>query len=343
LKKSFSAYILLGLIFFTFACTKEKSPPEAQAENVKPAAVKKTEKTEKLNIPITTTDEDYSTIFFVSGGIDTCELYSIGSNGKKLKKLFSAWIKSAVRVSPNGKRFTFNSHSSEWKEDCQAVYDSQRDTLILLRQPDGGVGWYPRWWDNDHIYYRSMGYIYKQNIHTGVFEKITRTRLNKWLDPIWIPELKKFVNVELDSIGTFNMDGSGYSADSLPYRHNTESPPILIRQNGKFMVGYNTGNATKGWAVDEPKPKEWFTIVDLNGRVQININPHNYLQSNRMLSSSCDESGKWMYFTDRLIRDDQETLYILKRQNSVDTNSVQTIAYSTEYTFDYLSVYKERP
>ena len=335
-KKVVITYTLATLLFLSAGCGKGNADSSGQTKAENTAA----ESTGELNIPITATDEDYCTILFSYIENDTEGLYSIGSNGKDLKKLVSARVKSPARVSPRGRRLTFNSHSRELKEDVQAVYDLERDTLILLKQPDGGVGWYPRWWDEDHIYYRSTGFIYKQNIHTGEYQKITKERLRKWLDPIWVPELKKFVNVEKRFIATFNMDGSGYSGDTLNIDHNTEYntgySPFLVSFNKKYLVGFQT---TWNWIKEgETPPPIKFVLVDLNGGVHYEVEK---VKNSPPINTTCDPQGNWIYYVEYFGGELGNSYKMLKRKRFSEHGSEQLIYIKKGAVIAYLSTHRK--
>ena len=331
MNRVFLTCLLSGLFLFELGCGNGRADSADRAKGENTSAEKP-----DVNIPITATDEDYCTILFSSRADETEGLYSIGSNGKDLKKLVSARVKSPARVSPRGKKFTFASYAEEHGGNCQAVYDSERDTLIFLGKP-GELGWYPRWWDEDHIYYRSTGFIYKQDIHTGEHVKITKERLRKWLDPIWVPELKKFVNVEKRFIATFNMDGSGYSGDTLNIDHNTEYntgySPFLVSYNKKILIGFQTT-----WTpikVGELRPPRKFVCIDLQGNINLEVTK---IENGPVFNMNCDSEGNWIYFTEYLIGENRYEF--LKRKKLSDSSSEQLIYYKQNDGFNNVSVHK---
>ncbi len=333
--KRIAAKLLWPLVCLIAASCGERRAPASRTGG--PASEKPEPVAKVPDIEITATDEDYCTVYFSIIRDEVTSLYSVGSNGKGFKKIVDAEVKSPAWVSPNGKRITFNSHSSEMREDCQAVYDSERDTLIMLRQPHGGVGWYPRWWDDNHIYYRSMGHIYIQNIHSGEYTKITTEKIRKWLDPVWVPELGRFVNVEGRRICTFKKNGTEYECDSLPCIHQTAYTPVVVQLNGAVMVAFET--ATSWYREGETRPRVRFVIVDLHGDIHFENDGYPNLQ-HRIGETACDPSGKWIYFIDEMTIGGS-TVALVKRHAFGDRGREQVVFYNVDSNFNLMSVSRE--
>ena len=314
--------LLLG-----FACQQKKQPAYARRPGDPPLDSQVRDPAEA--IPITATKEGFCTVLFGLSTRDTAKqgLYAIGSDGTGLKHLCKARVRSAARVSPNGKRLTWESNSKNYGGDCQAIYDIEQDSVWFLRKPEVSglnVGWFPRWWDDEHIYYRNYRNVIKQNIRTGEHESITKHVLKTWLDPIWVPVIRKFVNVEKRRICTFNMDGSEYRCDSLEYIHHTEYSPVLVRKDGDLLVGYETGMSYQPRRKDSPVPIEKYVIADLHGTSTFSCSAYPELQDGGMCIVAPDVSGEWIYHTEQ-----QELphgrVYLLHRHHTADTASGQTI------------------
>jgi len=316
------AVLLLGL-----ACEKKKEPVRFRTPGDPPRESQVRDPAER--IPITATKEGFCTVLFGLSTRDTAKqgLYAIGSDGTGLRHLCKARVRSAARVSPNGKRLTWESNSKNYGGDCQAIYDIERDSVWFLRKPEVSglnVGWYPRWWDDEHIYYRNYRNVIKQNIRTGEHESITKHVLKTWLDPIWVPEIRKFVNVEKRRICTFNMDGSEYRCDSLEYTHKAVYPPTLIRRNGDLLVGYETHLRGQLRPPNSPVPTEMYVMTDFRGGTVFSGSAYPMLQEGGGCVVASDPSGAWIYFVERkdpLAR----CVNILHRHPVSDTLSVETV------------------
>lgn len=280
------------------------------------------------DIPITATTDGFCTVLFSyaprDSGMDG--LHCIGSDGTGLKHLCSASVRSPARASPDGKRLTFESSSNHHGGHCQAVYDIERDSLSYLRRPRTrgyNLGWYPRWWDNDHIYYRTYRRIIKQNIHTGEHQPITREPIEDWLDPVWAPRLGRFVNLTESRICTFSMNGKVQNCDSLELEHHTEYPPILLKLGDKHLVAYETGLRFHIRPAGTPLPTESFVLADLQGNAVFRCSRYPLLQRSWSIVT-CGPEGDWIYYIDE--QDPMRAaIHLIHRHHRADTVNTQTL------------------
>jgi hypothetical protein len=275
----------------------------------------------KAKYAVNATKEDYCRIIFwgTTGEDGLVPIYEIGSDGKGFREVTRAeGITSPVRVSPDGRRLTFKGIAPGLR-GSQIVYDKKREVFAALDCPVHGDGhklcWYPRWFDNETIYYRSWGRIYKQSIHGGPPTPFfDHDYPGTWLDPIYVPGRKMFVCIEYNRICRIGLDGTGFECDSLPFINIHEIPPY--RAGGGLRFTYAGYERNEGLGMESRR-----LLIDANGKVLWEILPD---PEGRAGGYVVGPYGRWAYFSEYVLK--LRGRFILRRMAARD-GTTETVHY----------------
>jgi len=216
------------------------------------------------------------------------------------------------------------------------VYDTEKDTVYSFFPDKENYCWYPQWFDNNNIFYRLRGYIYKLNIYTGKIERLWEKKYGPWLDPMYIPQKKQFVNIEGERICRFTVNGDGIVCKTLQYKHFEQEVPSMS-ENGK-LFGYRA--LDENYDLESNKePMDPYIIVSDNFNF---VYKADYLgKKNAVLCPY----GKWIYYIEReFVTLDGETKgsdFIIKRKN-IKTSNDEIIYFEYRKQFNDITCYSLR-
>jgi hypothetical protein len=281
------SFTLIATLSLCSSCIQKRPQPKQQ-EPID-ASYEYTQKklAEQKNMPdltITATDEDYCKIAFNLVSDSTSELCVIGSNGKGLKSYKCPRIKSEIRVSPNGKKLAFIA-------DSVRIFDIATSTFKNFDIPRGI--WNLRWWDNDHFYFKDDKEIFKESIVDGKYERITGPSGGEdsfWGDPVWIPEIQRYIEIEPKKICFYRLDGSRDKC--IPDDGNFGRFHITtFKKNGKPCISFSVEVQGKDSST------ETHVGYDLQGNRLFSITNLEKLTEGTQGAFIVDPSGKWICYT----------------------------------------------